>query len=194
MGLLSGAINTYYTFKFLRLLTQKWENTDAFKLGIVDEKGNPLKRVSELKTPDEKSAYSIFNRLVFNVKRIMNKVPFGRSALGSYAAALFLLKEHEVDLDNTEIREALDIDLTRLNEAPEWFVLSEGVLMPGVYELKRDIASPITGLVTGRVGHKVVVENNCLPVDKVFSNNIYKINHKMSGQDLYILSDDLKRC
>jgi len=195
MGLISGAINTYYTFKFLRLLTQKWESTDAFKFGIVDAQGKALRKVADLKTPEEKSSYSVFNRLVFNVKRIMNKVPFGRSALVSYAAALFLLKEHEVDFGHKQITEKLsDMALPLLNEDREWFVLKDDTLMEGTYKLNRDIVSPITGLVTGHAGNKIIVEANCISIGDMFGMDIYKIKHSMSKQDLYITRKDIKKC
>jgi hypothetical protein len=34
-----------------------------------------------------------FDRLVFNLKRLLEKVPFGKSQIASYAAALLLLRE-----------------------------------------------------------------------------------------------------
>ena len=37
------AIDLFVTYRFLRLLTTPFEDTDAFKLGIIDEKGNRVK-------------------------------------------------------------------------------------------------------------------------------------------------------
>tara|TARA_B100000579_G_scaffold213165_1_gene174238 strand:+ start:692 stop:1945 length:1254 start_codon:yes stop_codon:yes gene_type:complete len=72
----------------------KYEKTDAFKYGIIDKKGNPLKRSSDLESVDEKAAYTMLHRLVFKVRRLIEKVPvLGKSILLNYAAALFLLKE-----------------------------------------------------------------------------------------------------
>jgi len=39
MSLVSGAVDLYMTYKFLRILTQPFNQTDAFKLGIIDERG-----------------------------------------------------------------------------------------------------------------------------------------------------------
>ena len=47
-GLVGGAMNLYFIYKFLRILTTPWESTDAFKLGIVDEKGKILKKHRKL--------------------------------------------------------------------------------------------------------------------------------------------------
>lgn len=91
MSLLSRASDTFYAFRFLYLLTQPWEKTEAFKLGLVDAGGKVLKSAE---TPEERSAYTIFHRLAFNVKRLLGMFPGGRTRIASYAAALYLLKEH----------------------------------------------------------------------------------------------------
>jgi hypothetical protein len=66
---------------------------DAFKEGIIDEEGKQLKKLRELKTTDEKDAYTYFHRMVFNLKRLLNKLPGGETKIASYGAALFLIKE-----------------------------------------------------------------------------------------------------
>ena len=93
------AIDLFVTYRFLRLLTTPFEDTDAFKLGIIDEKGNRIKLPKstkpavELSTSELKNSYTILHKLVFNIKKIFSKVPGLRTKLGTYAAALFLLKD-----------------------------------------------------------------------------------------------------
>ena len=94
MGIMSRAADLGYAFRFLKLLVTPWEKLEAFKLGIVDKRGRNIKKAKELETSEEKSAYTIFHRLVFNVKRLLQMVPGGKSKFGSFAAALFLIKEH----------------------------------------------------------------------------------------------------
>ena len=90
----SRGADLYFVFRFLRLLTMKYERTDAYKYGIIDKKGKPLKKSSELETVDEKASYTMLHRLVFKVRGLIEKVPvLGKSILLNYAAALFLLKE-----------------------------------------------------------------------------------------------------
>ena len=90
----SRGADLYFVFRFLRLLTMKWEKTAAYKYGIIDKKGIALKKSSELETVDEKAAYTMLHRLVFKMRRLIEKVPIiGKSILLNYAAALFLLKE-----------------------------------------------------------------------------------------------------
>ena len=53
----SRGADLYFVFRFLRLLTMKYEKTAAYKLGIIDKKGKPLKRSSELESVDEKLTF-----------------------------------------------------------------------------------------------------------------------------------------
>ena len=99
-GMVGGALNVYFIYKFLRILTTPWESTDAFKLGIVDEKGAILRKKRTLLKIEEKEAYTMMHRLVWKLKRLMEKVPFGKSRLASYAAALWLIKEEKNFHDN----------------------------------------------------------------------------------------------
>lgn len=86
-------IDLFVTYKFLRYLTTPWEKQDAYKLGIIDGDGKRIKS-KEVKTEKEKDSFTMLHRLVFNFKRILHKIPLVKSKIGTYAAALFLLKEH----------------------------------------------------------------------------------------------------
>ena len=80
-------IDAYTVYKVIKKLTTDWEDTEAYKHGIIDDRGKVLKKFKELETRKEKDSYTILDRFVFNLKRILEKVPGGRSKLGSYAAA-----------------------------------------------------------------------------------------------------------
>jgi hypothetical protein len=86
-------VNAFVIYKFVKLLATSFKNTEAYKLGIIDEKGNYLKKQKDLKTHEEKMASNIFTRLVWNIKKLLEKLPFGKSKLASVATALFLVKE-----------------------------------------------------------------------------------------------------
>ena len=81
------------------MLTQPFEDTKAFELGLIDKNGNRIKS-KKIESGAEKSAYTMLDRLVFNLKRIINKVPFGKSKFASYAIALALLKEETKMTEN----------------------------------------------------------------------------------------------
>jgi len=98
MGILKRAGDLVYTFRFLKLLTTNFKDTEAFKLGIIDEKGKKLRKPE---SSEDKSAYTPFNRLVYNIKKL---IPGGK--LGSYASALYMIKEH-FSISEKKIQEAL---------------------------------------------------------------------------------------
>ena len=86
-------VDSIITYRILRILTTPFEETDAYRLGIIDKKGKELKKMSSLNTVEERDAYTLLHRLVFRIKRIIEKVPFDNKRLVSYAAALSLIKE-----------------------------------------------------------------------------------------------------
>ena len=92
------AIDLFVTYRFIKLLVTPFEKTDAFELGIIDEDGKRTlepgtNKPTTLRTIEERNAYTVLHKLVFNIKKIFNKVPGLRTKLGTYAAALFLLKD-----------------------------------------------------------------------------------------------------
>jgi len=93
IGQASRGADLYFVFRFLRLLTMDYKKTDAFKFGIIDNKGKALRKSADLESIKEKASYTMLHRMVFNIRRLMEKVPGGRFV--NYAAALFLLKEQK---------------------------------------------------------------------------------------------------
>lgn len=151
MSLLSRASDLFYTFRFLRLLTTRWEDTSAYKLGLIDKKGARLRKP---KTDEERSSYNTFHRLVFNLKKLINKLPLGKTTLASYLAALWMIKEH-TGMSDSGIRyvveKATNSNLPVLLEST-WY-LREGTLEEGSYRLARDILASdgITTILEGSV-------------------------------------------
>lgn len=99
-------IDNLIAFRILYLLVKPFEKSDAYRLGIIDKNGKLLRKAEELKTSEEKDAYNYLTRLIFNLKRLLAKLPGGSSMLASFVAAYFLIKEgveHD-DLSNLEER------------------------------------------------------------------------------------------
>ena len=85
---MAGFGDTLIAFKIIKSLGTKWADFDAYKLGLIDDKGKKLKSP---KTPEEKEAYSSYYKLIFNLKRILSKFVKNNSA--QKLITLFLLKE-----------------------------------------------------------------------------------------------------
>jgi hypothetical protein len=196
MGLLSRAADFAYAIRFLKLLVTPWDKTEAFKLGIVDEKGKTIKKGKDLKTPQEKAAYTIFHRLVFNLKRVIQKLPFGKTLVASYASALFLIRE-ETGMSDNQIKKTLEKFLEEPIEEEitenTWFQSTEDKLMPGTYILVNNILSPITGEEIAYANEKIIAEDFVYPSGSVFNINIYKVKHPKTKQDIYISTRDITR-
>ena len=95
MGIIASIGNIYFVYQFLKKLVTPFEKTEAFKLGIIDKDGKILKRRRDLETKEEKAAYTLSDTLIWNLKKILGKIPLGKSKLASYAAALWLIKEQD---------------------------------------------------------------------------------------------------
>ena len=67
------AIDLFVTYPFIKLLTTPFEKTDAFKLGIIDKDGKRTDK--KLYKIEERNAYTVLHKLVFNIKKIFAKVP-----------------------------------------------------------------------------------------------------------------------
>lgn len=193
MGIVKRAADLAFTFRFIRMLVLDWKSWDAFKLGIIDEEGKRNRNVA-LDTDEKKSAYTPFIRLAANTKRLLGKIPGGSSKLGSFAAALFLIKEsHNVsDTQLKKILEEFGIDpLDMLLERNEWFVLSDGMLTPGIYKLSEDkvLNGTFDDLVYAK--DQIRINEDCYPVGDVFGIDIYEAEHIRTRQKVYISINEI---
>lgn len=199
MAILQRGADLFYTFRFIKLLVTRWENTDAFKLGIIGKDGKPLKKVRDLRTSEEKSAYTMFHRLVYNIKRIVNKVPLvGKTSLASWAAALWLIKE-ETGMSEKSIVKLMEkyagdngIDLdTSIYESNGWSSDENGNLRQGRYTLTENMISPKTGEVIARAGTTVMAKESITPSGSILGANVYAVEHISTRQTIYITTSDI---
>ena len=146
------AIDLFVTYRFLKLLTTPFEKQDAFKLGIIDKDGNRIKKPNstlpavDLATTELKNSYTILHKLVFNIKKIFAKVPGLRTKVGTYAAALFLLKDtfkesiDDPDMFEKEFIKYLKENNIVLDDEISEEVIGFGEVLPkGNYVLVQDI-------------------------------------------------------
>ena len=199
------AIDLFVTYRFLRLLTTPFEDTDAFKLGIIDEKGNRIRKPKstkpavELATSELKNSYTILHKLVFNIKKLFSKVPGLRTKVGTYAAALFLLKdtfkEHVDDPDMFEkefMKYLKENDIELDNEISEEVIGFGEVLPKGEYVLKNDILNKEEEELTAKKGDKVIAYDDEPPVDTVLGVEIFPVIHMKTQEKIYVSLEDIK--
>ena len=94
-GDMTKVIGAFTVYKFIKLISTPFRQMDAYKLGIIDDKGNFLKKSEEFTTDKEKKAADVFNRLIINLKKLVKKVPDPRlqAQLKNVATAMVLIKE-----------------------------------------------------------------------------------------------------
>ena len=91
---MANLVDLYLVYRILRLFTTPFAEWDANKTGVIDDEGNIV--VSQDKrTPAQDDSFTKFDLLILKLKRVLEKLPFGKTRLASYAAALFLLKEEK---------------------------------------------------------------------------------------------------
>ena len=146
-----GAVDAFIAYKFIKLMTTPWKETEAYKLGIIDEKGNVLKKRKELKLSSEKNAYTVFHTLCWNVKRLLEKLPGGKTRLSSFAASLYLLKENTEVLDKTLFERSLiwyleDSGIEVEDRFEAYDIETEGIISPGTYIIENQKISIVRPL------------------------------------------------
>ena len=95
-GLLTGAFNLATAYFFVKKMATPFEKTEAYKLGIIDKKGKVLKPMKELTSDKERKAYTLLDRVIWNIKKLMSFIPGGGSMLAGVAAATALLMKENM--------------------------------------------------------------------------------------------------
>ena len=191
---MSRAVDLFVTYRFLKLLVTPWQKQEAYRLGIIDGKGKALKKARELETEEERSSFSLLHRLVFNVKRIFGKVPGLRTQLGTYAAALFLLKEHYKieNLPEGEITKyLLENNLIDLNDNISEEVIGFGNMLPmGEYKLQDQVTAD-DDEIDAQPGDIVTAIEDTPPSDRILGVDVFPVIHKKSNKIIYISLEDI---
>jgi hypothetical protein len=198
------AIDLFVTYRFIKLLVTPFEKTDAFTLGIIDADG---KRILEpgttnqptiLRTVEEKSAYTVLHKLVFNIKKIFGKVPGLRTKLGTYAAALFLLKDtfkesvDDPDVFEKEFMKYLKEQGYEIDNSISEEVIGFGEVLPkGDYKLANDILNNEEEELSAKKGDKVVAYDDEAPVDTILGVDIFPVVHVKTQEKIYVGLEDL---
>lgn len=192
------AIDLFVTYRFIKLLVTPFNKTDAFKNGIIDEKGARLDK--QLNTIDEKNSYTVLHKLVFNIKKIFGKVPGLRTKLGTYAAALFLLKDtfkesvDDPDVFEKEFMKYLKEQGYEIDDSISEEVIGFGEVLPkGEYTLANDILNAEEEELTARSGDKVVAFDDEAPIDTILGVDIFPVVHIKTQEKIYVGLEDLKQ-
>jgi hypothetical protein len=201
------AIDLFVTYRFIKLLVTPFDKMPAYKLGIIDKDGARVmeKTVSRGMQPTQligdemRSAYTVLHKLVFNIKKIFGKVPGLRTKLGTYAAALFLLKDtfkesvDDPDMFEKEFMKYLKEEGYEIDNTISEEVIGFGEVLPkGEYTLVNDILNSEEEELTAKKGDKVVAFDDEAPLDTILGIDIFPIVHVKTQEKIYVSLEDIK--
>ena len=190
------AIDLLITYRVIKMLVTPFEKTDAYKYGIIDKNGKVLRKNKTLTVAKEKDSYTILHRFVFNLKRLINLIPGGKSKLGTYAAALGLLLKEEKEINAVELEKVLykhlrENDLINFDDD-----LREDVdfdFLPKGRFLITDDLEDLNGEKTANVGDVVYTTENQKPFDNYFGVNLYHVINEDTQKQIIVSEDNVER-
>jgi hypothetical protein len=157
-------VDLFLVYQFVRRLATPFEKWDAFEQGIIDKDGKVLIKRKKFTTKAQSKSWGVFDIMVANLKKLLAKVPGGSSRLASYAAALYLIKEHQHFTDESLLSEdmtdeQIDESLSLFNDSYVNYIMMAEAVNPqdeafGRARLRQNLA---------KVGHDV---------NKVHSQNV----------------------
>jgi hypothetical protein len=177
----SVILDTLIAYKFIKIISTPWKDTEAYKLGIVDENGKILKKRGALTTAAEKSAYpSIFYTLCWNIKKILDRVPVInlKSRPGALIASVMLLRE----LCAKEISNPSIIDNLVKEE-----LMNRGIHIDTLTESASEPKTLVAGQYIVR-GREISLDSDLLPIDECYGHPVYK-----AGGMYFIFSEARKK-
>ena len=180
-------IDAVIAYRVVKLLVTPFNKTQAFKMGIIDDKGKVLikskdflKTFSSQELPKARKAYTRLIRFVFNLKRLLSKVGIRGPLSTAAAAAIAFFKE-----ENGQNLEIEKVVYKHLKENGFEFEVNENygeLLRPGTYRVKRDITD-LEGDIVINIDEEVIFEGK---TDTIMGYDVFKYkNVYLTTEDLY---------
>ncbi len=179
-----AVFDIFVAYKFIKMLSTPWVKTDAYKLGIIDDNCNNLKKRKDLKTGKEKKAFTSVHLLVWNLKKLLDKLPPTKTRLGSFATALWLLKE-ETNSDSVLLEDAFGrYTDTIIVESTE----SISDIEPGDYMVRSNYINESYPFVSPK---DTITINSGEPVGVILGVPLYECTHRSTGKKVVITNDSI---
>ena len=177
---MSRVIDAVIAYRVLKLLVTPFDKTKAFELGIIDDKGNVLIKSRNIETAEQRNAYTLLIRFVFNLKKLLAKIGI-RGPLGSAAAAAFAFFKEEYG-NNVEVEKVI---YNHLKEQGFEFQIDENYGEPlneGTYKVKHNIYNS-EGEVVINMDESVEFKET---TDTIMGYDVFKYNGVyLTTEDLY---------
>ena len=184
---MSRAIDALIAYRLIKLLVTRFSNTQAFKMGIIDDKGKVLIKSKDFVTAfpntteraKARKSYTMLIRFVFNLKRLLGKVGI-RGPIGSATAAAIAFFKEEYG-NNPEVERVI---YKHLKEQGFEFNIDEdyGKELPeGTYKVKHDIYN-LEGDIVINIDEQIDFKT---VTDTILGYDVFKY------KDVYLTTEDL---
>ena len=173
------AVDALIAFRLVKLLVTPFNKTDAYKLGIIDEKGKVLIKSKKITNQKQRKAYTLLIRFVFNLKKLLRKVGI-RGPIGSAAAAAIAFFKEEYG-NNPEVERVI---YKHLKEQGFKFDINEDYgkeLSEGTYKVNRDIYN-LEGDIVINIDEQIDFKT---VTDTILGYDVFKY------KDVYLTTEDL---
>jgi hypothetical protein len=178
---MSRIIDGLIAWRLIKLLTTRFDRTEAYKLGIIDDKGKVLIKSKDIKDKKQRNAYTLLIRFVFNLKRMLGKIGL-KSRLGSAAAAAIAFFKEQYG-ENPEVERQV---YKYIKEQGFEFEISETYgepLTEGTYKVKHDIYD-LEGDVVINMDESIEFTET---TDTIMGYDVFKHNGVyLTTEDLYV--------
>ena len=178
---MSRVIDAVIAYRVLKLLVTPFNKTKAFQLGIIDDKGKVLIKSRNIENAEQRNAYTLLIRFVFNLKKLLAKVGIRGPVGSAAAAALAFFKEQHGE--NLEVEKVV---YSHLKEQGFEFQLDENYgepLTEGTYKVKHDIYNS-EGEVVININESVEFTET---TDTIMGYDVFKYNGVyLTTEDLYV--------
>ncbi len=92
-----NAVDLLLAYKLVKRITTPFNEWEAYKLGIIDGKGNILKKKVSLSNPEQRSSWTNLDIVAANLKKVISKHPGVEAKIAARAAQGLMVKE---DIDS----------------------------------------------------------------------------------------------
>lgn len=107
--MIASAIDLFLAYRFLKNLVTPFEKWQAYDTGVIDKEGNIIVPKKD-RTSEQRNSFGYFDLIGMNLKKLLGKLPGGKSSIASYAAALLLIKEYNKKEVKESYSEYIDMD------------------------------------------------------------------------------------
>ena len=167
---MAGVIDLYLAYRFLKNLVQPFEQWEAYKTGVIDKNGAILIPKNK-RTQQQINSLGYFDVIGMNLKKLLGKLPGGKSAIASYAAALLLLREYNKKEVKEDFNDYVDMD---------WLEKEFNICLAEAEKMLKEEQVEEEGEPTNNVGDGKIAGTVGDP--PVYPKNKYKAQNEIDGK------------